>query len=58
MAKKITALDYRELEKIIRYTSDPKKLARVVSELISKAFEEGIEQGEIGAQGGRSGPGY
>ncbi len=58
MAKKISDLNDRELEKIVRSTSDPKKLARLISGLLSKAYEEGIEQGEIGSQGGRSGFGY
>ena len=45
MARKISDLSVKELEKIIRYTTDPQKLSKVVGQMISKAFDEGFDEG-------------
>lgn len=57
MAKKISDMDPREIERIITHTLGSniadfklggklRKLAQVIQKLMSKSFEEGIEEGE------------
>ena len=56
MAKKISDMDPREIERIITHTLGSniadfklggklRKLAQVIQKLMSKSFEEGIEEG-------------
>lgn len=56
MAKKITDMDYRDIEKVISVTlgsnitdfelgGNLRKLAMVISKLIDRAHQEGIEAG-------------
>lgn len=57
MAKKIIDMDYREIEKVISLAlggtiadfnlgGNLRKLTKVISQLIDKAHDEGIEQGQ------------
>ena len=45
MARKISDLNVQEINKVLgSVVSDPRKLSKLVAELISKAFDEGYDE--------------